>query len=239
MRKHFVVLLASGRSSRMKMDVPKQYQKVGEKYLLEYSLETFQTHEEVDEIVLVSLKDYQNLLQKELTLKYAKLKAIISGREERHGSVYEGIQYFSSGRETKGAKVLIHDSARPLVSRDVISNAFEKLDVYSAVTAAISFDDTPLEVREGFVEKTLLRKDHLACQTPQGFFLDQIKKAHDLFRGDPQMEVSDDTSIYRRAFPKEKIAVVEGSPLNFKITRPYQLFLFEDIVSKTDKKEKK
>jgi len=134
----------------------------------------------------------------------------IAGGERRRDSVAAGLAHIPS----QDGYVLVHDAARPLVSVDVVRRVIARLvagDV-AGVIPAIPVRDTIKRVVGGVVVETVDRAPLVSVQTPQGFDLRGLRRAHATFAGDP----TDDAAMVEAT--GGKIAVVEGDVANIKVT---------------------
>lgn len=211
--KNIALILASGTGSRCELNLPKQFAKIGNKTILEHTLDVFETHELIDEIYLVTSK--QNLeFVKELSSNYLKVKKVVKGGLTRKDSSYNGI----SAIDVKDANVLIHDGVRPLVSKEIITDCINKLKTKDAVCVAIDSTDTIFEIDEKNVIKSIPQRKFLKrAQTPQCFKYSLIKKAHDLANNDTNCLVTDDCGLIMY-YNLADIYLVNGSEDNIKIT---------------------
>ena len=91
-KRHAAIVLAAGKGSRMKCDVPKQYLSLKEKPVLYYALKAFE-ESFIDEIVLVTGVGQEEYCQKEIVEHYGfqKVSHVIAGGKERYDSVYAGL----------------------------------------------------------------------------------------------------------------------------------------------------
>ena len=137
-KKITAIVLAAGKGSRMQSKVPKQYLPILEKPVLFYSLQAFEKSI-VDEIVLVTGKEEQEYCRKEIIEKYGfqKVVHIVEGGEERYHSVYQGLLVAKDADY-----VLIHDGARPLITIDIIHNAFQEVKKTGACVVGMPVKDT-------------------------------------------------------------------------------------------------
>ncbi len=138
------IIAAAGRSQRLAQG-NKLLISIGGKPVLAWTLEAFENHPLIEEIVLVSSRDDIGAIQ-DLVKKYrfGKVGQILTGGEERQDSVYSGLAYL------EGAElVAVHDGARPLVSREILDRVFdacrEELEADKAVVAAKG-DQRELEI---------------------------------------------------------------------------------------------
>lgn len=211
--KNIALLLASGTGSRCGLDYPKQFAEIEGKTILEISVEIFQGHSMIDEIILVTNLEYVEKVR-DLVGKYSKVSNVIAGGETRKDSSYNGINAINCSE----ANVLIHDAVRPLVSSDIVTNCIKALDEYCAVCVAIPSTDTIFVVDdENNIVDIPNRKMLRRAQTPQCFRLSLIKEAHRLANLDKNCLVTDDCGLVMN-YADSKIHIVEGSVDNIKVT---------------------
>lgn len=202
--KTYAIILASGTSSRFEGS-NKLLEKIGDKTVAQKAIEAFISNDKIDEVVVVTTKnmfDYFSGFDVKL----------VEGQKTRQESSYSGVLAI----EDEQAKVLIHDCARPFVSRDIVYNCVDKLDTFDAVGVAIDCVDTIVQVENDILKAVPNRQNLKRIQTPQGFKLDVIKKAHrkaieNKFKG------TDDCSLVLNAKLCD-IKIIKGSESNKKIT---------------------
>lgn len=202
------VVLAAGKGSRFGGNTPKQFQKIGEKTPVEMSLSAFENNSMTDAIILVldpKDPDYDERSVQYIT-EYSKIRTIVPGGKERQDSVSNALKYVPDG------VVLIHDSARPYVTDDVINRVIEAADKDGAAVPVVSPKDT---IRTS--GSTLDRKSLYQVQTPQGFRTDVFKTAYEKAKEDSFLG-TDDASLYERM--GKEVTLVEGDYRNIKITTP-------------------
>jgi 2-C-methyl-D-erythritol 4-phosphate cytidylyltransferase len=119
--------------------------------------------------------------------------------------------------------VLLHDAARPLVGQRIIADCVAALQRVDAVGVAVPTADTIVVVEDGVMRQIPRRDTVLRCQTPQGFRLPVITRAHELALADPDYEPTDDCGVVLRYLPGVPVHVVAGSEQNLKITYPRDL----------------
>lgn len=211
--KNIALILASGTGSRCNLGIPKQFAKINNKTILEYTINAFETHELIDEIYLVTSKEFLEKV-KELTKDYIKVQAVIQGGETRKDSSYNGI----SAIKDSEANILIHDGVRPLISKDIITNCIKELEEKSAICVAIDSTDTIYKINENNTIKAIPQRKFLKrAQTPQCFKLSLIKKAHKLANNDPNCLVTDDCGLVQY-YNLTDIYLTQGDENNIKIT---------------------
>ena len=222
--KTYAIILASGTGSRFGGELPKQFTKIGGKTIFERTVEVFEGVHEIDGIILVITPNYTDFA-KNLVLKnnYKKVSKIIAGGEQRKDSSYNGV--FSI--EDDEANVLIHDCARPFISKEVIKNCIKALDTYKAVGVAIPSTDTIVEVNSGIIKNIPKRETLMRIQTPQCFKLSIIKKAHELSKN--ETEFTDDCGLIQKHALSD-IFIIEGNRENIKITYPEDIIFAENFI---------
>lgn len=227
MKKVAAIIVAGGNGNRFKSEIPKQFMKLGDRYIIEYSITTFEKHLSIDDIYIVVIKEYCDLT-KDLVHRnnYGKVRKILKGGQTRQESSKIGV--FACNDDIE--KVLIHDASRPFVSENIITNVILALDNYVAVDVAIPSADTIIEVRSN--DKTITnippRKYLMRTQTPQGFLLELIKKAHSLAERNG-FEATEDCSLILK-YDLGSIYVVDGSSYNTKITYPIDIHLANKVL---------
>ena len=215
------IIVCAGKSKRFKKD--KLLIEIKNKPLFYHTFKTFYQIKLISQIVLVLNKEKINLAKKLIfpVFKNCNIK-IIEGGRERKDSVYNGL--ISLDKDI--THVLIHDGARPFISKNLILNIINNLKKYQAVICGIKSRDTIKIVENSFVKKTLNRDDIYLIQTPQGFKKDLLLDAYKRFK---EKRVFDDAQLLE--FSKKKIKVIDGDILNIKITYPEDS-LFIDIIKK-------
>ncbi len=220
--KTVAVILAGGLGIRMGREVPKQFLEIEGKPILIHSLEAFQTHSAIDEMILVVnaqfRQEFERLLQQ---YHFTKLKVITVGGKERSDSSKNALKFIATTPETK---VLIHDAVRPFVSAKIISDVCDALEKYEAVNVAVQATDTVLIANDAQeIAEMPPRKNVFLAQTPQGFRANLIHEAYTKATNDPNFTATDDCGVVHRYFPHIPIGIVNGDISNKKITFPTDL----------------
>ena len=220
--KTYAIILASGSGERFNNEFPKQFVKISDKTILEYSVEAFS--EFTEGIVVVINPDYRKLSE-DILSKYEKVISVVDGGKTRKESSYNGVMAIKE----EECNVLIHDCARPCISKNIIKSCIKALEKYNAIGVAIPSSDTILKVKGGKIESVLERSELARMQTPQGFKLSLIKHAHEITKQDTSY--TDDCSMIIKNNLSD-VYIVEGSMDNIKITYPNDIFQAKEILSK-------
>ncbi|OGD17641.1 MAG: 2-C-methyl-D-erythritol 4-phosphate cytidylyltransferase [Candidatus Aminicenantes bacterium RBG_16_63_14] len=213
------IIVAAGAGKRF--GERKQFAYLRAKPVLEWTLERFEAHPEVDAVVLV-LPDEQDL--KHYRMRYAKIIDIVRGGERRQDSVWQGFRLLEAAAPEV---VLVHDGARPLVGADLISRVIAAARADGAAVPALPLEDTVKEVREGRVVRTVDRSFFVRTQTPQGFLYAVLKKALGQARRDRFYGTDEAMLAERAGIP---VSVVPGDPGNIKITTQVDLKIAEGLL---------
>lgn len=212
-----VLIVAAGSGSRHGGELPKQYQFLGGRPMLRHSIETFRDHPAIDRVRVVIGAGHAELYR--TAIGALRLEAPIEGGATRQESVRRGLEALATDPPDL---VLIHDAARPLVSRDVISRVLAALDETDGAVAALPVVDTLRRECGGIVDRNGLWQ----VQTPQGFRFQRILAAH---RAATDDLATDDAGLAERAgIP---ITLVEGSMSNLKVTRAGDLATAEAFLA--------
>lgn len=225
--KNVSVILASGTGERINSKLPKQFLEVGGKTIIERSIEVFENHPKIDEIIIVINPKFRDYF-KEILAKneYKKVRTVLDGGELRMESAYIGIKNVADADN-----VLIHDGVRPFVTEKIINDCIEALETYKAVGVGILSTDTIIEVDENSVIKNIPSRGFLRrIQTPQCFKGSVIKEAHKRAVKDGLKSFTDDCGLVLK-YNLAEIFVVKGDEKNIKITQPQDLALAEEILS--------
>jgi len=198
----------------------KQFAAFGGRPLVEWSLEAFQTHPGIDDIVLVLPGTKTKTIDFD---RFSKLIGIVQGGQRRRDSVAAGFARLDPG--TTGL-VLVHDGARPLVSPGIITRVLDAAEKKGAAAPVVPLEDTIKEISGDRVVRTLDRGRLGRVQTPQGFAYEILKKAL-AAAAETESAGTDEAALVERL--GIDVAVVAGDPRNLKITTPLDLIFAEAI----------
>jgi ribitol-5-phosphate 2-dehydrogenase (NADP+) / D-ribitol-5-phosphate cytidylyltransferase len=217
------VVLAGGTGERFGTGVPKQLLPFAGRPLIEHSVAAFDEAPAVDSVLVVMAAGHADQARQVLAgCGYRKLAGVIAGGPSRVASTRCAIE--ALGPEE--CDVLFHDAARPLVDQRIIADCVAALATHRAVGVAVPSSDTIALVSDGVMTAIPRRDSLVRLQTPQGFRLSVIRRAHELAVADPgfgDLPATDDCGIVLRYLPDIGVHVVPGSERNLKITFPRDL----------------
>ena len=197
-----VIIVAAGRGTRAGGGLPKQWRDLGGAPVLKRTLRAF---DGVGRIVLVLHPD-DMLRGLELTGGSATL---VAGGATRDESVRNALESLAGSDITR---VLIHDGARPFVSRALTGRVLAALDQAPAAAPALAVTDALWRGAAERVTGVQSREGLYRAQTPQGFHFPAILEAHRAHSGGS----ADDVEVARAA--GLDVTIVEGEENNIKLT---------------------
>lgn len=194
---------------------------VGGRTMLQRCVDGLLASGAVDEVVVVVGADQ---LERAAAL-VGSGATVVQGGAERTDSVRAGLAAVDAADW-----ILVHDAARPLTPPDMIARIVAELRTgRDAVIPAVAVADTIKSIDvHGDVIGTPDRAGLRAVQTPQGFAADVLRRAY-AAAGDI---ATDDAALVEQI--GERVHVVEGDRLAFKITTTLDMTLAEAILSATE-----
>ena len=215
------VVLAAGKSTRMNMDLNKQFLEIMGKPVIYYSLLKFLKHEYINKIILVLSADSEKYCKENVINKFFPNENIqvVYGGERRQDSVLNGLKHVNSDY------VLIHDGARPFLTNETISKGIEKAYEYGASSCYVTPKDT-IKYNNNNEIFSLEREKLLCIQTPQCFKRSILLSAYD-YVNKHKINITDETSVLDLI--GEKVYYYLGEYFNIKITTKEDLY-FGNII---------
>ena len=212
-----VIILAGGSSIRMKTKTPKQFLSIkNDIMVIEHSINIFKNCSEINEIILVCHKDWFEKIKHD----FGEICKVVIGGNTRSDSSLQGLLNCNKLTEN----VLIHDSARPYISKKIINDCLKNLDNYDASIPVINTSDSLINVENNKI--IYLNRDNIKMiQTPQGFKYQKILEA----LKNKQKNYLDDLSALLDYSSKTNYILFDGDKKNFKITNKEDLELARKI----------
>lgn len=224
---NIALILAAGSSQRFHADKLKQFYQIDGRPLIWYAISSFHAVTDIDLIVIAVQKDavdyISNLIQDN---NFYKAKHVIIGGNTRQESSFNGIKFIKTLAKEDDI-VLIHDAARPLVSKRIICDCIEGAKKYNAVTTALPLEDTPAISFDGdaigFMPE---RKNVYRIQTPQAFKVGMIYIAHHLLKNDSNN--TDDAGLIFKTFMP--VHLVIGDKRAMKVTSLEDIYYLQALI---------
>ncbi len=178
--KNIALVIAGGVGARMHQDIPKQFINVHDRPVIIYTLEAFQKHPNIDAIEVVCLDGWHDILRayaKQFGI--TKMENIVSGGETGFQSIRNGLYDIADRYKDNDDIVLIHDSIRPMVSQDIISDNIRVCREKGNAITVIPCTAVMLRTNDALTSEEQIPRDNLKItQTPQTFFVSDILSAH-------------------------------------------------------------
>ena len=220
------VIVGAGAGTRLGYSVPKAFVELCGHPMLYYSLKTFCSHPSINRIILVvssSMIETAEYFVNE-NVEFVEKTVIVAGGDERWESVRNGC--LASG----GEWVLIHDAARPFVTRGIIDSALAMRDDFDCVIAATREVDTIREFEEGGrCGVTLDRSKVLRVGTPQMFRRALLVSSFERI-GEMASPPTDEAALFE--YLGIPVGYFWGEPLNFKVTTEADLEIARALIEK-------
>lgn len=223
--KRYVIIVAGGSGSRMQNDLPKQFLLLDKKPVLMHTMEAFANASVGAELILVLNVDYHTYWE-ELAKKYSFNipHKLVKGGTTRFHSVKNGLKEVG-----KNALIAIHDAVRPIITKEIINQAFEQAESLGNAVVAVKAKDS-IRRQVGTRTESVKREGCYLVQTPQVFHSDLLMKA---FNQEYRNEFTDDASVVESL--GEMIHLLEGNYNNIKITFPEDIIIAEALIKSSVK----
>ncbi len=218
-----LILLAAGNSKRFSHRTPKPFIKIAGRTILELSLFKFNNIKQIKNIIVVINKKHLKYTKKIKSKKFVK----VIGGKSRQESTLKALKFIKR-KKIKCSKVLIHDSARPNFSlqliRRIINNSNKK-----SVIPKTPINDALKSILNKNKLLNLSRENFFLTQTPQCFNFSEILNLHLDKR---LIYKDDDLSLVKKL---KKVKFIKGEINNFKITNQEDLKMLKNHMNLKNK----
>lgn len=225
---NIALLLAAGEDPNFRMDIPKQFVNVYNRPVIVYTMEIFQTHPDIDVIMVACLKGWENMVN-----AYAKqfgidkLKWVIpggkTGQETSRLAVEKLIQECSAED-----MIVIHDAIRPMVTQEIISDSIYTCMKKGMGIAAVTSMDNVMMTDDGITGRiSISRYAFRRIQTPQTYWLGELKSAHEEAVEKGIVCENDTNNMISKL--GRNVSFSKGSDLNMKINTVEDVAMFKAL----------
>lgn len=222
------IVIAGGIGHRMDQDIPKQFLNVYDKPVIVYTLEGFQRHPEIDEIEVVCIDGWHDVLR-----AYAKqfgidkLKYVVSGGETAQESIRNGV-FHLRGKCAPDDIVIIHDGIRPMVEDFVLSDILIKCKQYGNAVTSLPYNEQIFVADDEASTTKYIPRDTLRrVSTPQAYRYEKLLWAYEKAFAEG---IGIQASTYANTLMVdlgERLYFAAGSEKNIKLTTKDDLELFK------------
>ncbi len=220
-----VLLVAAGRGERAGEGEPKQFRPIAGVPMLLRALRPFASHPDVGQVVVALPAAVLASPPEWLAAVRGELVQFVAGGATRRESVGHALHAVGRGMRV----VLVHDAARPFVSRETIDAVTDVARVGDGAVAAVPVRDT-LKVADPrhVITATMSRDGLWRAQTPQGFPRAMLEDAH--AHAPREADATDDAMLAEAR--GHRLRIVPDSPLNLKVTSSQDFVLADALASR-------
>lgn len=230
------LIFAGGTGQRMNTrSKPKQFLELHGKPIIIYTLEHFEYHDEIDNIVIVCLDEWINELQGFLK-RYGitKVSNIVPGGLTGHDSIYNGLLTMRAFTKTEDI-VLIHDGVRPLISCELISANIKAVKEYGTAITVEPARESIIQSIDGMnVSEVPNRNQMFIAKAPQSFYFGQILNTYEKAQADNIKTID---SAHLLSLYNCTMHMVLSTSNNMKITDPADYYMFRAIYEATENQQ--
>jgi 2-C-methyl-D-erythritol 4-phosphate cytidylyltransferase len=211
----------------MGTSTPKQFLTIGGLPVLVHALRVLEDAKPVTEVILAVPDPDREFCLREIVARHGfkKISQVVSGGLQRQDSVRRALDAMPEDADI----ALVHDAVRPFLTADMVERVIAAAAKFGAAIVAIPMRDTVKQVdSEGLIQGTVDRGQLWLAQTPQAFRATLLQEAHEQAAREG-FQGTDEAQLVERL--GHRVAIVEGSTENIKITRPEDLDIGEAILA--------
>lgn len=228
--KNIGLIIAGGVGARTHQDIPKQFIHVNNIPVIIYTLEVFQNHPQIDAIEVVCLDGWHDVLKayaKQFNI--SKLENIVNGGITGQDSIRNGLWDIVKKYHEDDDIVLIHDSIRPMVSADIISDNIRVCREKGNAITVIPCTSVMLKTEDSIVSTDQIPRDNLKItQTPQTFFINELVEVHKKAMNMDLLPSIASCALYVEMGMPVYLSL--GSEKNIKITTSEDIEIFQSLL---------
>ncbi len=224
------LLTAAGTGTRMGQDIPKQFMHVEGKPIIIHTLEAFQKHPSIDNILVVTLPAWTEVLKAYASqFNITKLKWVVAGGETGQESIYNGLMELKKELKSDDI-VIIHDGNRCMVSYEIISNSIATFYERGSAVAAIPCVEAVFRSGDDGKSSTVSipREQLYRTQTPHTYTLGKLLWAHEEAKRRGITNTAASCTLMQSL--GETVYFSKGSEENLKITTVDDLMIFKALL---------
>jgi 2-C-methyl-D-erythritol 4-phosphate cytidylyltransferase/2-C-methyl-D-erythritol 2,4-cyclodiphosphate synthase len=228
------IVVAAGTSARMG-GVDTLAAPIAGRPLLAWTLDALAGTPAVGRLVVVTAPERIDALRDAPWLP-PSVVAVVSGGDRRQASVAAGLAELdrldgAGDGPTDDRVVLVHDGARPLVSRALVEAVAEAAAAHGAAIPVVPIGETVKRIEDGHVTSTLDRTSLATAQTPQGVRRSILRAAFERFAASGPDTFTDEAALLEAC--SIPVHVIDGDPGNVKVTLPADLARAEAVLGTT------
>ncbi len=167
---NIVIVLAGGTGKRSGALIPKQYNLIAGRPVIDYVLDAVEASEKTDRTVIVMDRHWFNYSAKIREEDYD----IVQSGVTRVESLFNGLKLIKERYACD--KIVIADATAPFIYGELIDSYYDKLDSYDAVITAQKITGGFTDVHDARLD----RDQYIITQSPEGFRFELLWKNYDL-----------------------------------------------------------
>ena len=227
--KAIAILLAGGIGSRIGTAMPKQFLTVANKPVIIHTLSALERNPQIDGIVVVCVKGWEQYLQTLLDqFNIQKVIGIVEGGINGHGSTKNAL-FFLKDKIAESDIVLVHDAVRPILPQQVLNDLLKTAKEHGNAVAAACCYETLIFTEDGRSgDRDLSRDAVVRAQTPQAYCYGTLLSLYE----NAERDGIDDFEYANRAMIHygKRLYFSQGFANNIKITKKEDLPLCEALM---------
>ncbi|MCX6288030.1 MAG: 2-C-methyl-D-erythritol 4-phosphate cytidylyltransferase [Bacteroidetes bacterium] len=216
----FAIIVAGGTGTRMSSAIPKQFLPLAGKPVLMHSIQAFHEYDAKVKIIVALptglISEWKTLCSR---YSFTIPHTLAQSGKVRFDSVKNALSFVKLD-----GIVAIHDGVRPMISKGLISRAYDHAIAHDNAIPVTPVTDS-VRMTNGNMNHPVDRSHLRLIQTPQVFLTSLILKA---YQQGYQDSFTDDASVLEAA--GETINLIRGDPYNIKITYPEDLVIAEALI---------
>ena len=219
---NYAILLAGGTGTRISSDIPKQYVRVGSHMMITVALKTLLECDRIDGVCIVADPSRRPEIESDIRsvgLDAEKVVPYANPGVNRQTSAFNGMNELigKNGEPRENDTVLIHDAARPLLSKELLNNIYTALEGHDGVMPVLPMKDTVYLSEDGNRVSGLLDRSKVyAGQAPELFLFKKYYDANASLMPDKILGVNGASEPAIMA--GMDMAMIPGDEGNFKVT---------------------
>ncbi len=223
---NYALILAGGVGSRVGEDVPKQFYEVNGKPIIAYSLETYQKNHLIDSIYIVISEEWKDYVLEVIgKFRITKFKGFALSGTCRQYSILNGIENMKLDGAKDEDLIIIHESARPNITDELITACLSELEHGECVMPALPVKDAIYVSQDGKIVSSLTEKSELfAGQSPESFRFGAYYKMNKQLSMEELKEIKGTSELAYKC--GVDIHLIEGDENNYKVTTKDDLITF-------------
>ncbi len=230
------LLTAAGKGIRMGQDIPKQFMHVENKPIIIHTMEAFQRHPSIDEIMVVTLPSWIEVVRAYAAqFNITKLRWIVPGGETGQESIYNGLHVLETKLKADDI-IMIHDGNRCMVSSEIISDSLATYNQFGSAVAAIPCVEAVFRSADNGRSSNISipREQLYRTQTPHTYSYSKLMWAHnEAYKRHISNTAASCTLMQMLG---ETVYFSKGSEENLKITTVDDMMIFKALLhTKKDK----